>query len=473
MMPVDVRPMEQIPVRFSGPGAGCAPLTWGQKQVLRDMEESGQTLNMSDVQPLPPGTRVSEVAATLAGLMSRHPALRTRFPVQQDGSLRQVATESGELFLQVADMPDHPDEAELEARTREIRYAQALTPFDHAEEWPMRMAVIRQRGLATYWLWTVNHMVGDAMSMAMWQGELGYGIFAGRSPDPRAMGMLELARLEQTPRLLQVNDRAMRHWESQLQHVPPLTFGPARYPGRQGKRYWHGQFNSRAAYLATLAIAQRLRTDTSWVLMALLAIAAGRATGVTPLTTRYIVSNRYRPGYRQIMAPLSQSAAVTVDVAGVSVAEAIARARRATTDGALNGYFDPAKLAELMARLDARRGYPAQITCHINDPRIHSRKATEAAVRGQRQVTASEIHEALGETWFSWDGTVPGDYYSDQAFFTVTETRHTLLLQLVFDMACFTQEQAERLTSEVERAAVEAAADPGTPTRVVPGQAKY
>ena len=473
MMPVDVRPMEQIPVRFSGAGAGRAPLTWGQKQVLRNMEESGQTLNMSDVQPLPPGTRVSEVAATLAGLVSRHPALRTRISVQQGGSLRQVATESGELFLQVADMPERPDEAEFNARTREIRYAQALTPFDHAEEWPIRMAVIRQAGLATHWLWTVSHMVGDAMSMAMWQGELGYGIFAGRGADPRAMGMLDLARLEQTPRLLAVNDRAMRHWESQLLHAPPLTFGPARYPGRQGKRYWHGQFNSRAAYLATLAIAQRLGTDTSWVLMALLAIAAGRATGVTPLTARYIVSNRYRPGYRQIMAPLSQSTAVTVDVAGVSIAEAIARARRATTDGALNGYFDPEKLADLMARLDARRGYPAQITCHINDPRIHVRKATEAAVRGQVRVTADEIHEALGETWFHWDGTVPGDFFSDQAFLTVTETPGTLLLQLVFDMACFTQEQAEGLTSEVERAALEAAADPQAPTGVIPGQARY
>ena len=472
MMSDDVRPTEQIPVRFSGPGAGCASLTWGQKHVLHNMEESGQTLNMSDVQPLPPGTKVSEVAATLAGLMSRHPALRTRFPAAQDGSMRQVAAESGELFLEVADMPEHPDEAEFEARIHEIRYAQALTPFDHAQEWPMRMAVIRQRGLATYWLWTASHMVGDAMSMAMWQGELGYGIFAGRSPDPSAIGMLELARLEQTPRLLQINDRAMRYWESQLLQVPPLTFGPARYPGRQGQRYWHGQFNSRAAYLAMLAIAQRLRTDTSWVLMALLAIAVGRATGVTPLTTKYIVSNRYRPGYRQVMAPLSQSAAVTVDVAGVSVAEAVARARRATTDGALNGYFDQTTLAELMARLDARRGHPAQITCHINDPRIHVRKWTEAQTR-TRQVTQAEIQDALGETWFSWDGTVPGGHFTDQAFLTITETPDTLLLQLVFDLGCLTEAQAEGLTREVEQVAVEAAADPQALTEVIPGQARY
>jgi Condensation domain len=471
-MPADVHYTDQITVRFSGTGAGCAPLTWGQRQALHDAQESGQTLNMSDRQPLPQRTTVGEVAAQLAGLMSRQPALRTKFPARRDGRRLQVAEESGEVPLQVVDMPDSAGEAEVKACVRDLYYAQALTPFDHTREWPLRMAVIQQRGLATYWVWTVSHMVGDATAMAMLQGELGYGTMAGRRADPKTMGLLELARLEQTPRLRRVSDRSMRYWEPQLQRVPPLTFGPARYPGRLGKRYWHGQFNSQAAYLGTLAIARRTGTDTSRVLLALLAIAIGRATGVCPLTTKVIVSNRFRPGYREIVAPISQSTAVTVDVAGVSVTEAVARARRAAMVGAMHGYFDPDQLARLRNRLDTQRGYPAWITCHINDPRIHVRQAAEEAVRTQ-QITVREIQGALGKTWFSWDGTVPGDYYTDQAFLTVTETWGTLLLQFVFDMACFTEAQAEGLTREVEQVAVEAAADGETPTGVVPGRARY
>jgi hypothetical protein len=440
--------------------------------VLIEMEESGQTINMCDAHALPQPATVSEAAAQLAGLMSRHPALRTRFPAQPDGRPGQVVAESGELCLQVVDLPDSAEDAEAEACIHDLFYDQLLTPFDHAREWPVRMAVIRQGGLARYWVWAANHMIGDGLVMARLQGELGYGLLAGRRDDPGKMGMLELARLEQTPRLRAVSDRSMRYWESQLERVPPLTFGPARYPGRLGKRYWHGQFYSVAAYLGTLAIARQTATDTSRVLLALMAIAIGRATGVCPLTVKFIVSNRYRPGYGDIMAPLSQSIAVTVDVSGVSVAEAIARTRMAVTLGAKHGYFDPDQLAELTDRLDARRGYPVQLTCHINDPRVHVRPAADAAAR-TREVTASDIQRALDETWFSWDGTVPGDYYTDQAFLTVLEMPETVMLQLVFDMACFTEAQAEGLAHEIERVAVDAAADPEMPTRVIPGQAQY
>jgi hypothetical protein len=472
-MPGDAPGTDSIPVRFSGPGAGRAPLTWGQKQVLLEMAESGQTLNMGDVWTLRRPATVSEAAAQFADMISRHPSLRTRFPAQPDGRPGQVVTESGELCVPIVDLPDNADDAETSACVRDIYDSHLLTPFDHARDWPVRMAVVRQRGLARYLPWTASHLVGDAVMMSRLQGELGYGVLAGHRADPGPMAMLELARLERTPRLLAVSDRSMRYWESQLERLPPLTFGPARYPGRLRQRYWHGQFNSAAAYLATLAIARQTGTDTGRVLLALIAIAVGRATGVCPLTVKFIVHNRFRPGYREVMAPLSQSTAVTVDVAGGSVAAAIARTRRAVTAGAMHGYFDPDQLAGLTEQLDARRGYPAQITCHINDPRVHARAAAEAAVRAQ-EVTAAEIQRALDETRFSWDGTVPGDYYTDQAFLTILEQpEQTVLLQFVFDMACFTEAQAEGLAREIERAAVEAAADPESPTRAIPGQAQY
>lgn len=472
-MPGDAPGTDSIPVRFSGPGAGCAPLTWGQKQVLLEMEESGQTLNMGDVWTLPQPAAVSEVTAQIAGMISRQPSLRTRFPAQPDGRPGQVVTEAGELCLQIVDLPDNAGDAETSACIREIYRSHMLTPFDHARDWPVRMAAVRQHGLVRYVPWTANHLVGDAVMMSKLQGELGYGVLAGCRADPGPMAMLELARLEQTPRLRAVSDRSMRYWESQLERLPPLTFGPDRYPGRLGQRYWHGQFNSVAAYLATLAIARQTGTDTGRVLLALIAIAIGRATGVCPLTVKFIVHNRFRPGYREVMAPLSQSTAVTVDVAGVSVAEAIARTRRAVTVGAMQGYFDPDQLAELTGQLDARRGYPVQITCHVNDPRVHARAAAEAAVRA-REITAADIQRALDKAKFSWDGTVPGDYYTDQAFLTVLEVpEETVLLQFVFDMACFSEAQGEGLAREIERVAVEAAADPETPTLVIPGQAQY
>ncbi|MEE3921415.1 hypothetical protein V2I01_33750 [Micromonospora sp. BRA006-A] len=69
----------------------------------------------------------------------------------------------------------------------------------------------------------------------------------------------------------------------------------SRRPAGAGPRYWHGRFSSPAAYLAVRAIAARTRTDTSRVLLAVIAIAIGRATGVSPLTAKLIVGNRFRP----------------------------------------------------------------------------------------------------------------------------------------------------------------------------------
>ncbi len=471
-MESDVTFTEAIPVRFSGPGAGCGPLTWGQQQVLIEMADSGQTLNMTDAQVLPHPAPVSEVAQQLAALMSRLPSLRTRIPAGPDGRPQQVAAESGEMFLHVADVADSAPEEEAITCANTIWRSQMLTPVDLARDWLMQMAVVRQRGLARYWVWTIHHLVGDGKTIPVLQGELGYGMLAGCPAATGTMSMLELAQLERTPRLQAVSKRAMRYWEAQLERLPPLTFGAARYPGRLGQRYWHGNFNSAAAYLGTLAIARQTGTDTSRVLLALLAIAIGRATGVSPLTTKYLVNNRYRPGYADIMAPLSMSVPLTVDVSGVSVAEAIARTRRAATAAAMFGYYDPEHVAELTGRLDARRGYPAQVAIHINDPRTHVRPAAEAAAR-TREITARDIQDALGETWFSWDGTVPGGYYTDQAFLTIREEPDTVLLQFVFDMACFTEAQAEGLAHEIERVAIDAAADPEIPTGVVPGQARY
>jgi hypothetical protein len=463
---------DSVPVRFCGAGTGCGPLTWGQKQVFLEMRESGQTLNMADAQPMPRPVPVGEVAAQFAEMISRHPSLRTRFPAHPEAGAEQVVSESGELSLDVVDLADSVSEDDAVNCVNDLWHSQLLTPFDQAQDWPIKMAVVTRHGLARYWVWTLNHPVADGLSMAILQGELGYGVSAGRFADPTAMGMLELARLERTPRLQAVNDRSMRYWESQLERVPPLTFGLPRYPGRQGERFWHGQFNSVAAYLAAIVIAQKTQTDTSRVLLTLMAIALGRATGVCPLTVKFIVNNRYRPGYKEVMAPLSQSVPVTVDVSGASVEEAIARTRRAVTVGAMHGYFDPDRVTELMGELDARRGYQAQLTCHINDPRVHVRVAAEEAVR-TREITAREIEEALDQTWFSWDGIVPGGFYTDQTFITIIERPETMLLQLVFDTESITEAQAEGMTHEFEQVAMRAAADPGMLTDVTPGQAQY
>lgn len=478
--PADRITEDRVVVPFSGPGAGTAPLTWGQKAILQDMRETGWTHNSSGAHNLPQGTTVEDVAEGLRGLMSRHPALRTRLATGPDGQPCQVVLAAGEIDLVVVHVADDVEPADAAKHADQMWYDWLLAPIDPYREWSVRMAVVRHRGAARYLVLTFGHVIVDGSAIALLMAELGIGTAvarrvgdpppgARRAPDgPGAGGVpdgpmqqLELARREQTPQVRRLSDRAMRYWEAQLRSIPPLTFGQPRYPGRLGHRYWHGRFHSPAAYLAVLAIANRIRTDTSRVLLAVIAIAIGRATGVNPLTAKVIVSNRFRPRFADAIATVGQNSVLTIDSADTTVDEVIAQARRASMVAGLNAYYDPDQLEQLMARLDQERGYPARVTCRINDRRLTTRQEVEDAVRGTT-VTPEQIRAKRAETWLSWDG--PLDHLPEQAFITIEDYHETVHLQVIFDTACLSEKQVERLLHGVEEVAIAAAFDPAVPT---------
>ncbi|HET9143125.1 condensation domain-containing protein [Actinophytocola sp.] len=458
--------VERIPVAFSGPGAGTAPLTWGQKAILQDMRATGWPHNNSGAHPVPEGATVEDLAHRLGVLMSRFPVLRMRLATDADGRPCQVICASGEIDLEVATFADDVDPRAPIDYGNTLWREWLMTPLAPHTPWLLRMAVMRHRDAAVYMVLAVNSVVADGTGTLLFMSDLGIGELAGRKVDGDAIGTLELARREQTPQARRVSERAMRYWAGHLRSLPPKTFGEPRYPGRLGERFWHGRFNSPAAYLAVLAIAERTRTDTSRVLLAVIAIAIGRATGIDPLTTNVIVSNRFRPGFAEVIGPLGQDSVLTLDLGG-TVDDVVARTRQAAMVAWLHGYYDPDQLDELTARLDAERGHPARITCRYNDRRLTTRPPSEEVAQGAA-VTPEMIRAKLGETFLVWDGTV--DHLPEQAFINVENHPETVYLQLVWDMAVFTTEQVETLLRGVEEVAIEAAFNPAAPTRVTPGQ---
>lgn len=454
---------EKVVVPFSGPETGTAPLTWGQKAVWQDMQATGESLSLAGIHELPAGTTVADVAAALASLIGRHPALRMRLGTAAPGRPCQVVSGSGEVAFDIVTIPD--DAAGAADFALALMHEQQIAPFDLHREWPVRLAVIRHRDALRYQICTVSHLVADGVSMAMLLAELKPGGAPDcRAAPPGAASILDIARREHTEPLRRISHRAMRYWESQLLSAPPLTFGEAAgRPGRLGHRYWHGQFSSPAAYLSMLAIAERTGTNASGVMLALIATAIARAAGVNPLTVKIIVSNRFRPGFADVIAPISQKSVVTVDLARVSIDEAAARIQRATLAAAMYGYYDPEQLGEVTAGIASKRGQPPQITCMVNDARVAS--TLPAGRPGSRApVTREQIREKLPETVLTWDGTL--ENFPDHAWITVLDRPETVWLQVIFDLACFTEAQAEALLRSVEEMAVEAAFDPEAPTRI-------
>ncbi|WP_367128731.1 condensation domain-containing protein [Saccharothrix sp. HUAS TT1] len=450
---------DRITVPFAGPGAGAAPLTWGQKAILHDMRTSDWTYNISGAHQLPGGVAVEEVAERLGRLMGKHPALRTRVVEGDDGVPLQVVFASGEVDLEVLVFADELDRADVVAHGNKLWLEWMATPLEQHTPWPLRMAVLRHRGAAVQVVLTFGHLVADGVGALLLMSDLGLGELADRRVDPDAVLIADLARRERTPRVRRISDRAMEYWAGRLRSLPPSTFGAPGSPDYQpGQRCRNVRFNSPATHLAALAIARRTGADTGPVLLALIAIAIARTTGVNPLTTHVAAGNRYRPGLADVIGTVVQNAVLTLDTDG-SVDAVVARARQATTVALMQSYYDPDQLAELTARLDAERGHEARITCRISDRRFSTRTRADARAR-EAAPTAEEIRAKLPETFLKWHKYVYR--WTDQLFVNIEDRPDTVYLQVVSDIDVFAAERVEALLRAVEEVAVEAATGVGT-----------
>ena len=212
-----------------------------------------------------------------------------------------------------------------------------------------------------------------------------------------------------------------------------------------------------------LAIARRTGADASRVTLAVIATAISRATGAAPLTIKVMVNNRFRPGLAGVIAPIAQNSVVTIDTAGASIDEVVARTRGASLTAGMRAYYDPDELSEVTARLDAERGYPARVTCRVNDQRAMVMRADEQASPGA--VTPDQVRQKLAETALTWLG--PRDNMHEQANILVENRPDVVSLHMMWDVECLTGGQVEALLRGVEEVAVEAAFDPAAPTRVL------
>jgi hypothetical protein len=457
----------RVAVPFTGAGAGTGPLSWGQKAIHLDMQDNLHQFSMGGRAALAPGSTVADAAALLSGVMSRHASLRMRLRTDPAGRPCQEIAGSGQAGLDVLTVPDDTDPAGAERYAAQLTGAWPLVPFDFQRDWPLRMAVLQHRGACVHVVWALSHLAADGGGHVLLLDDLlAHELARHPAAGPPRVQLPAVARSEQEPQLRQVSSRAMRYWESQLRGIPPLTFGaPAAPQDRAGPRYRRVRFSSPAAHLAMLAIAQRTRADASRVTLAVIATAIGRAAGVAPLTVNVMVNNRFRPGLADVIAPVAQNSVLTIDVRDSSIDEAVARARGAALTAGMRAYYDPDELRELKARLDTARGYPARVSCRVNDQRAMVNRDDGETSPGE--VTPEQVCQLLPRT--SMESLEPLDHLHDQAVILVENQREVLSVVLMYDSWSLPDALAGAFLRGMEEAAVEAAFDPAAPTRVRPG----
>ena len=443
-------PTEHVAVSFEGGQAGVEELTWGQRSIWAAMARHGSWLPMGGSKPLDAGVSAEDVADELRYLMTRFPSMRTRLRFDTTGHPTQELFGSGEIGLDIYDVAEdgtEPDQlaAAVEAHLRH-------TPYDFADHWPVRMAVVPNRGELTHMVAIICHIATDGAGARVMLREV-----ASRTSTPSTgLQPLEQARWQGSPAGRRQNETALRYHEDVLRTISPRRLPDS--PDPRSPRHWSGEFRSRALGPAANAIAQRTGAASSPVLMALFAIALARITGINPVVTRPLVSNRFRPSLADVVCMLVLPGICVLDVADATVDETVARAQRAVMRAYKHGYYDSQHLEELISQSPGNEA-PTYVSCLFNDRRDEQRQQPASA-----PPTAEELHSARDNSTFSWAGR--SDRPSERMFLTIEDEPDGLLLIISADTHFFPPAHFEALTRGIEDVAVEAALDPTAPTKV-------
>lgn len=441
-----MRVADRVVVQFEGEGSGVDKLAWGQQEIWQAMVRQRTWMPEGGVLPLPATRTVGDVAEELRYMMSRYQSLRTRLRFDADGVPSQVVSNSGEIALEIVDALDANPADVADSVWR--RYKEV--DHDYVKDWPLRMAVVRQGDVLVYLVVVSCHLAADGAGF----GVLGREVPARVATPVTGMQPLEQVRWQRSPAGQRQNELALRYWEKHLRTIPVRRLGDST--DKREPRYWHGEFTSRATYLSVQALTERTGVDSASVMLAVYAVALARVTGINPVVTRPVVSNRFRAALAEVVCPLAQTGLCVLDIADVTFDEALLRANRVAMTAYKYAYYDPAQLDELIAKVTLDRGPDFDIFSFYNDRRDGSRRDV--------MPTREQVYAASQDSTFTW--TTMRDDPFERLFVHLDDAPDAVRIAIQMDTHFLSPADGEAFIREMEAVAVEAAYDPAAPTRV-------
>ncbi|MCT2587907.1 hypothetical protein [Actinophytocola gossypii] len=329
---------------FSGERSLVAPLTWGQRHVMR--QRSVQALaRVVDTPPVLVALALDAVTA----LVGRHEALRTRLigpdrPEELPADLgdgvaelvRQEIAETGELPVEV--LRCGSEEAERVAADARVRLAGRA--FNHVEEWPLRVALVVVDDIVRHVVLGCSPLAVDDHGIELVVKDLGL-LLRGALPVRSAAQPADLATEAADARRrsgLDLTDRAIRFWRGELRRAGRVAV-PDGEPSAATLR-------STALGNAAHTIAVRHGVRASTVYLAGVAQVLGTLTEQSTIALRTVVSNRFYPDRRDVVAAIAQDGLVVLDVAVPDFGELVSRTWRTVVRAHRFARYDPDRLAK-------------------------------------------------------------------------------------------------------------------------------
>lgn len=454
----------RVPVAFSGEGEGEGELAFGQLGLWQSIVQSGNSKTVAYVADADPGTTVDAVADMLGFMVGRHQSLRTTL-VLRDGERppRQRVAAAGEVTLLVVAAGDDDPAEVAEALSEHWQ----TVHFAYETEWPVRMAAVVAGGAVTHVVTVILHTSIDAFGLSALAADIGArDPVTGAPAGPvTALPPLAQAAREATPAGRKQNGRSLRYLEQVLRTAPAHLFGPPRYDGEA--RYEVVRYRSRALAMALHAVSARERADDSPVLLTAFLVGVGRVTGVNPLATIILVSNRFRPGLADSVSALLKVTPFVFDVADRTVSEAISAVAGKALNAYKNAYYDAYEQEARVEQVERERGMSLDLSCYYNDHRQRDRVHA-----GVAPPAAAEIRAALADSEVSWKQEP--SVAKAKLYLNIDDPPGAVELVLSVDRRYFSREDMTALVLAIEEVAVQAAIEPDTPTGVgsaVPAEA--
>jgi len=285
-------------------GAGDYSLAYGQRALwfLQRLLPDSSAYNVAFSARIEPAIELEPFRRALEKLVSRHPALRTVFPENDDGQALQRVRPSAATPLRVLELSDASDDELYDAVVADYQ-----TPFD-LDTGLVAVTLYRRRGYDVL-LVNVHHLVFDAWSLQIFFEDLRAFYEAELTQQPPALSRLTAQYkdfvAEQSGMLESERGEALwDYWRKTLDGIP-TTLDLSTANPRSGALTMGGAtlpFVLTAEHSAALhALARQQRTTLYTVMLAAMQAMLHQFSGQSEIVVGTPVSMRSREDFQNVI----------------------------------------------------------------------------------------------------------------------------------------------------------------------------
>ncbi|HSK80805.1 MAG TPA: condensation domain-containing protein, partial [Thermoanaerobaculia bacterium] len=300
------------------PRGGEIPLSFAQERLwfLEQLQPGTAAYNMGMAVEMEGALDVAALESGLLQIVSRHEALRTRFPTVDGRPVQEIAPPPARL-LTVVDLSGLPEEIRRQA-ARDLSAEEALRPFDLVTGPLLRAVLLRLSATGHVALLSMHHIVSDGWSLDILVREMATAYAGGALPD-LPVQYADFADWQRRWLEGDVLEAELGFWRNRLTGAPAVTALPLDRPRPPVQRFEGDRFQTPGdADLAEAvrALARRAGATSFMVLLAAFHGLLARLTGETDLVAGVPTANRNRQEIEGLIGFFVNTLALRSDLSG-------------------------------------------------------------------------------------------------------------------------------------------------------------